>query len=533
MSNLPNDRLRPHARTLALGLAAFATSTLASAQGPGTPGGAQNVNPQLYRGMAAVWSAGVSLATSGSPDQIRLKPPFISSTPLAVWSAHPGVTFADYSLNAANFATTHPFRVALPTAPVEIDAISTGLSRIIRHDGSGTPQLGGAFANWMGVTVSVSSGTIGDVGSHIRRVSDAGGNVGAELYTFYMDPTAALASGFNGQTLLETTRLELGYGFMSTEDIDGFDYALGMLTFNQATVARPFFWGDRDNLFFSVSRSWAQANAGTLFYADASQTLIGEAHPGDIYQMRFNTSTSEWGLPTQYADWSELSQNIEEIDVDALDIDTLSNVIIYSTTVETEQAGQIMVRQRARPGDPNPLAYPPVPLADAAGVPIEERVNVTDNGGEVDAVCTFDPERDEISQMGGIPIDVDPTWLDPAVVVADPRAGLSVQRVSGAFPGAMYPDGLMVQVTGWGGVPEDLRSTSLVQLYGVMGGMVIPLGGPVPRAIDDDVVQTFIPYVPVPGMQPDEVRLFAQIFQASGPAAPGFPAATHAVRIGL
>jgi len=346
--------------------------------------------PQLRRGQAAAWAGGVSLDASGN-DAILLKEPTIATAPLGAWQALPGIPMPDYSFAPASLPLWHPF--ALYDVP--LDAISTGRSRIPRHNGDGAPQLGGTV-NWLAVTVSVSSASTGGPSSLFQRIVNQNGNPGAELVSRYLDPAGVLPSEIGERTLLEASRSELGYGLASAHDIDGFDYALGMMTYNEPEWV-VLFREDENEFYFSVPAGWADANPTSIFWYDG--VSWHPPHGGDIYRMTWDPETMLWGAPQVEVPWTALVHESDDLDVDALDVDPENGVVVFSATQDSGWSSQLMIFQEPQGTQPG---FPPVPLANSGGGRVTTDIDIADNDDEVDAVCTFDPELGLTSFIAGL-----------------------------------------------------------------------------------------------------------------------------------
>ncbi len=420
-----------------------------------------STSPQIHRGMAAAWSATVNF--SGSQQTLSLKPPGRVSSPIGAWAPEPQIPIADFTFT--NLVPNHPFANQPAGQQVRMDATSFGRSRIPRHPGNGAPSLSGVSTNWMTVAVSVSNSANGLPGGHIANVKANGNSPGAEIIAHYMDPNAALDQNLNDQTLVETRRRDLGFPQNGSADITSLDYPLGARTFAESTSASIFFSGDDSAIYFSVSRSWVMAGVTSNFAYDKNGQWV-DANAGDIYKMAY--AGGSWGVPTVHVSRAELiagtGVSIDLVDVDGLDLDADGEVIIFSATKESNFSNQLMILQRAGGNSPTTTpgtsaGYNSTPLVTEGGVTVTSKLDVSDTGDELDAVCTFDPEKDTFDDQ--VATAANPLgWIANASLASlwtsGTRAGLSAARRQDVRPGTGLPDDMHLVLTGYGQAsPQD------------------------------------------------------------------------------
>lgn len=483
--------------------------------------------PTLHRGMAAAWSAGLSI--EGSSSHVLLKPPGRVTAPIQGWAAQPGISNPDFSLTA--LAANHPLASALGGSP--IDAMSTGRSRIPRHDGTGIPGMSGQQINWLAVAVSVSSDSLGSAG-HIERLTSASIDPGAEIIAHYMDPGGALDPNLTGKTLVETRRSDLGFAQSGSENINMLDYALGAMTFNESTAASTFFYPTTNEIYFSISAAWSQANSSALFAADSGGTLTYYPHPGDVYHMEWNTGTNAWDLPTIHISKDDLVEGTETVaelfDVDALDIDPEELVVVYSATLEAGLSDQLMVYQEQDLSTSvNAQRSTSRPLRENTGRRVTYRLGITDLVDEVDALCTYDPEvgnYDDLCatastgpwQQGG--------WAMAPLWQSGDRVGVSVARRSDAGAGPVFTDDLEVLFTGFGGTGVAEDQLFYLCLFSDTHGLAI--GAPVLRPATEDTFKVTLPVWASSGTEAFHIFGYFDkpaALPATG-SAPGYPRAS-------
>lgn len=522
----------PTDMNIALLLSAIA---LSGGGGPNS-GPANNPTPQRHRGMAPAWAASTTLA--GVPGSLFAKPPGRGSGPMPAWAAtSSNPSIADFSFTT--FPSTHPFSGQPAGYPVEMDAFSTGRSRIPRHDIDGAPELTGPMTNWMAVAVSVSNNSNGAGSGHISRVRGDQIDPGAEIIAHYLDPNGALDPNLNDGTFVETRRSDLGFPQNGSQDVTSLDYPLGALTHNQTTAASILFTGEENVAYFSVSLDWFM-NGNTANFADDISGNPVNAHPGDIYRMEYTSGA--WERPTVHVSRFELAAGTtvdpNSVDVDALDLDADGEVILFSATRASAFDSQLMVMQRAggtNPGNPSPLTSRPMMANASSRLTAKlEIVDVANIGDEADALCTFDPEKDTYDPLAGIaapPLD----WITSASLAylwqTGKRVGLSSTRRQDVRPDTALPDDLHILMTGFGD-PGAVDHESVMFFVGTDLGFA-PITGWVPRVSIDpgnptETVEIVLPIVASSGTIDAQVFAVIAAWDSANNLAPGYPRATWA-----
>lgn len=370
-----------------------------------------------------------------------------------------------------------------------IDAISTG-NALIPMPSGGLPHFGG---NWMSITASVTpaSPTYGALFGWGNT------SVGASLVTYYDDQSSRIDASFNGTTRLDRTSWTLGLGSGTNQNVQGVDYALGLLAYGYP-ADHPVLLPNDNICFFSVTPHFANSNSGGFAFDPSTSTVL-PAHAGDVYLMRRSGST--WIGPTVYARHELLGIDLtSDGNVDALDVDAREGSVLYSVSAESMQylnntthpGGQIMLAKLAH------SASGTVPhLVDDPGNEVGSLLT-TDNGGtdthatteefslgsgplvvdyDVNGLCGIDPESDTTTvttPTNGATPPV-PTELRPALAgtTASPYAGLSAFRVEAGPPADATSDTCdwIVEVSGWGrAIPQRSVVRLEYQLVDVHSG---------------------------------------------------------------
>lgn len=487
---------------------------MAAPNGGGSPPLTGGPNPQPFRGIASTWAAGISVRNSNvgtSPDPILVKVPGVSSTAPAPWAPVPNVSVADYDIN-----------VLFPNHPnIDLDGFSAGQSIIERHQGNGVPDFGSQTA-WLSLTASVSSGSQGLGGGHIRRVTGFNIDPGAELIGHYFKDSVGLGPGFEGSTLIEATKLELGYDINDSVDIDAIDYSIGMLTYNQNTAASTFFLNNQTQFYFTVSRDWANTQSLPFAYSTPTATTPTiNAHPGDVYVMTWTGTTGQpWANPTVYLSHNDLAPNNAQFDLDAIDVDPGNKTLIFSATKESGLASQLMIFQEADPNAQKHVAgQSSRPLRSKAGL-ITQEISVSDNGDEITAVCSFDPELGSFSNLMGINASIDPTGTGQVAGISAVRGHYSVDPVTGQVsPGLPQFTTISAQVSEWGAAPTVLSAVGL--FYRLEGTTAWNFFDAKLRLPTEAVTTFHIQGLPAPtGSAAVKYELKGQIFSLPAPGIP-------------
>lgn len=444
--------------------------------------------PYEHRGMASAWPAGVYLKTGpGVISSFRQKPTLDQTASLP-----------DAPQQLAGQNNTPEYAEVLKNVRQQglvIDAVSSG-------NGVFVPTIDGApdfqaSENWAAISVSITDESPCVAQSPFRRArefyaSRSGNTAGAggELVSYYFHGSAGIGA-LAGTSMLEMSRIHFGIPISSTDEISSMDYGFGV-AFENLNMPSNVLMPTKDRVYFSVTADSAEeyntsTPAGTYF--PSAPTGPTPWRGADIYVMR-RASNGSWIGPLVYATAESLGIDGDGdfSDVDALDVDSRKNIVIYSpergttmeSTLPTAEYSQLMVVQLERldwgttSGDaftrPSTSAAPhdstPKALRTMVGgtaVKVATQMNLDDDepvdtveptGDEVDVICVFDPEAPGADQFLGTARAHWPRELAPL--------GLSVVRlepIDGTEPGMTR---WKAHVTGWG---EWADHTGVVSLY--------------------------------------------------------------------
>ena len=275
---------------------------------------------------------------------------------------------------------------------------------------------------------------------------------GSHLISYFFLNSPDIPTELPGSLHIEQTEAQIGLS--SSSDIQGFDFALGMLMSNPEDDL-PLYAPHDDVLYFSVTRQfvsdWTQYGQGqTQAFAATKQDPMMLSEPPDagvVYRSTWNENTSSWSPPLEFRSLAELGLLAGE-NIDGLTVDDSREIVIFST----DRQGPVR-RQQVLMHDidlmPAPLGH--LPLYDVDDTPIEIKLGVGEED-DIDGLCGIDPEA---------------TGSDAGVAVGTPRPGrfAAFYGTQPEYNGLEQPVGfsiarhapnptngydLTLQVTGWG-----------------------------------------------------------------------------------
>lgn len=475
-------------------------------------------NPQLRRGIASVWAAGLSVrdrvvGTSGLNDPILHKNPGDQSSAPPEWTRIAN-SAPDYSMDVMFPTSRYRNLAGEPVAVSERmdwDGMSTGNDLTPPVNAEGVPDVSLVAGNWLTVGVSVIDESPVIQGSYLATVA----HTGSEILSYCFEGSQNLPASLPGSSLVEQRRSDFGFPSSDPPDIDAFDYAMGSFTVDPDSPRQRFLFPVKNEIFFSVTREfadWFNSTVHPAEFADLSGTGV-PAHAGDIYHMIWLPGvvpgTGNWLPPMVYRSASELQfDDIDIIDVDGLAVNAMNGVIVFSTPIDAAQGmlPQLLVFDPSQAAgvlelkDDSPTG--PVRVVDKLSIPRES---------DVDGVCGYDPEGHRIDPVVGIPRT---SILENNLVsyLTKPM-GISLQR---ARPATGVTDTLHLQVTGWGDATPQFCWFYLYVRTGRSG--LLPqedplvfsnwtVSAPILRMPTED---TF--YYPVPGFRPPYNEPVAEVF---------------------
>ena len=421
-----------------------------------------NVSPQVRRGMATAWSAGISLAKApGVSNDMLLKHPNPSQNPTTIWAPNPAVVGPDYSI-AAMFAG-YP--------DIEIDAHSSGNGTIPRQDQNGAFYTG-ATTPWVAIVASVGIEADGTPTSLWRQAKNLRAHPGAELVGYYLTGSTGLNDNLAGSAAFEATRPSLNFqavGPDSALDIDALDYGIGMFTNGAGTMPSSLFMV-QGQYYFSVSPEWCDdfaANYPNQSFAHSNVNRAGLTElpdPRVVYHISWDQANG-WNEP--YVAYDETYFGLSEADnLDALDIDLMNRTMIFSSLPDGLPS-QIMFLQAAKPGAATGTTHAvgPVPMQGSlagTGANADVAIGLTGTGDDdVRSLCGIDPEGDGYYFHVGIPKGYPSADSLPM--------GLSMCRsVSSVSANGTLADDITLEVAGWGSGSSTLCLTEWQLFAGVV-----------------------------------------------------------------
>lgn len=452
------------------------------------------------RGMASAWPVAVVTNTpNNTPTGVRLKVPGDQSGPggtppnLLTTGTAPGgaVDVPFYQINASGS----------PLAGIQFDAISSG-NAVIGVPQEGRPQFP---EGWMNLTVTIGNETIpGTLSGPFADATSANRSPGADLVSYAFDGSVGPNQSLIGGPVLEATRMDLGFAAGSLNNLNGFDYGIGVRAYNSATATSSFF-PETNRFYFSVTYGYAADYTGPGFLAHPSLPAGSPRvmpNPTDIYRSKFvngSWSEPELFIPGDFMGFDRANWRSTHDDLDAFDLDVLAMentqpriVVIYSGSAgyasghasgyglianRSDWSQLMIVSLNADIDGESTLIAPstagkPLKDKDAGGAPIRVTggigVGVGDfeNESEVDGLCSLDPELGAAGRMVGFPVNNNLN-LGSAM-------GLSVVSYDDSAPGLMQKSHLF-QATGWGSTsPADCKAILLRRpvTYVVKAGVV-------------------------------------------------------------
>ena len=438
-------------------LALFATTALA--QLPPLP-----TSMIRRQGPFSSWAVGM-VNGAGAADEMLLVQP-------APRTAAPAVVVHDPLRQDPNYSvpSMFPYLPQFMTDLFEFSAIDSGNAQF-PDDWTVLSSSGVAYGiapdlndvgRWLGLTASVTGSS--PLPSHpLLSQGD-----GSDLFSYFFVDSQGVAASLPGALHIEQTAAQMM--LPGGADISAFDFQLGMLMANPDDALSNFAPSE-DELYFSVTPSWASfytlVASGTSFpkfAADmgAPNNRVYLPHPGVIYRSVWDSSVTpgSWSVPVVYRDHTDLGITATE-NVDAIAVDHLTNIVIFSTDKLTTQDQLLLQHPTLLPGDH-------LPLYDTDGSLVSTKMGLTTED-DIDGLCGKDPEISTFvaGRAAGTPRPERFTslfGLMPSFNGFETPIGFSIARDN--------PNGASVvtnrlQITGWGPfeqpVPCDVRISMRIE----------------------------------------------------------------------
>ena len=337
-----------------------------------------------------------------SQDPFLVKRPLNQTAPPFPWVSGPA-SVPDYSLQALFGGHAHASQFQLEE--VDLDAVSSGTDFIPFINPDGSIVFGGP--TWLGLAFSVSGDTAGAGGSVVAAVA-ADRDPGADLFTYYFEGSSGIEPGLVDRVLVEQAREDLGFPSGGAEDVDGFDFAMGVFR-ETPQLASTLLFVPTNQLYFSLSRQSAGSLGSTPFALDGTGTWQ-PAHAAAVYRMDWFPSLQTWGPPT--VAWTPQSFGPLDApeDIDGIAVSPAGQ-ILFSTEIRD---GQSQV-QALLPGGPVDLRTP-------SGALVAGKMGVSGDSDNVDGLCGLDPESGTWGQEVGVPAHEAPHQADVGISLTRAQA---------------------------------------------------------------------------------------------------------------
>ncbi len=370
-------------------------------------------------GPSSVLAGGISLhenAPGAFQDEMLLKRPQ-STGHAELYTTRHTESVTDYTLQAL-FPDYHDV--------IEIDAHDSGNGMIpnlsVTAVDANAPDLA-AIHSWLELVVSYDNDAVGLPGSLIeqRRSMTQGRNTpGADLIGYMFANSIGLDPQVTGHTFMEQ-RAEI-LGFNGNEDVDAFDFGIGVVTYAQETQRSTLFTC-QTAYYFSLSPDCV-AHVNNRAQSMSTTFALGgvSADPVTIYLILWDGNA--WSDPAVAYTPEMLQLDPAAGDnVDALALDASRDNVIFSTQLRPDIS-------QLRLLDYDPIANPPgakvVDLGDGQGGLATHRLGSNDDSDDLDSACVVDPEAHMLASHMGAPVDL--TGSAGGVPAAKGALGLSATR---------------------------------------------------------------------------------------------------------
>jgi len=402
------------------------------------------------RGPASSLASGLSLETDAQAtnvlDPLLLKAPQAQTSAPQPFNAALLTSGPNYSLSAMFGSHANKVR---------IDAHSSGNAIIPAPDMKGVPGLSGA-SSWMGVMVSVGRRQDGGQVRGLQNTPVAAAAAGgrdprSDIFSHYLDNSVGLSSSTRGLSFLEQSREDMGFAGAVDENVDAFDFGLGV---NRFSTRASMLFPSSTRYFFSLTPASA-SSLGSGFAVDSFGNGVS-ADPCAIYLIEWQAG-SGWTVPLEWRGRDELGLTAGE-NVDALEVARNNGCVVISTQV-VEGRSQLLIQTSAW--------TPLLPLQgedQSSGAPylVTERIGLVsttspgtstvDDLEDIDGVCILEPEDGLLGTHFGTPAV---PASGPGTVASDLGLSVTSHAPSPDAGSVSGPDRLEMQVSGWGGLPQD------------------------------------------------------------------------------
>ena len=420
-----------------------------------SPLAAAQVNPSQSSGMTSSLASGISLSPKArlNTEQTFIKAPLNQTVAPPEFSTIQFLGVPDFSI--ASLFGSHSNGGDLSPI-IEIDAHSTGNDLMPKFlettSGNGChPDITG---RWMLINVSVGNQAVGLPGGFTeqRRQGALGNRLtpGSDISSYYFPGSTGITGALVNRSFLEQPAEVIAFPNDSSADIDALDWGMGVNAHAQTTNSLIFFPNENE-FYFSIAEGCEDAinsACSSSFAYDQASGMMVSADAAAVYRSTWDGS--QWGDPEVYRTAADLDLTASD-DLDALAVNALNGVIVYSTQPEP---GRSQLLADNGPLAPTLTGLTRTVRAKDGGAKVTRKVKVIDESDDIDAVCISDPEDGVFGKYLGVAVP------EGAKSPADTRMGISVTR---QYDKSLGKDLLLVQVTGWGAAtPMDGMELSLL-----------------------------------------------------------------------
>lgn len=230
--------------------------------------------------------------TAGSLPELVVRSPGSNPSQPSPWSA---VRFGAPARNHADYSYEAIFGAWNTETDVELTDVSTGGDQTPAVDANGMLILDDM---WYTLSFVVDRNSRGLPGSLVaqQRAQSPNNTAANTVFGYYADGSTGIDGSYIGNTFVEQSSTQLGYGAIPTGTVRGLDLGMGIISVSPNRLSNPFFIV-RDRLYFAVTRAWVLENENvTVQGIGGGQVPVNSA---TIY-----VSTWTWDIPTGTGTWS-------------------------------------------------------------------------------------------------------------------------------------------------------------------------------------------------------------------------------------
>lgn len=285
-------------------------------------------------------------------------------------------------------------------AVADIDAMSTGHDVIpIGEDDQSVFDPGGSEFAWVIMNISVSEESAIPAGPMLDALNDlpgGSGNVGSVIFGY----GAPGSMGIDTQ-LIDNTWVDLTANQVDPQvpDLDAMDRALPLFATNGGDQDPVFLPNTSAQFYFSLTADSANAITPTQWVDWFDVSDIVHKNGASIFVSNWSGT---WSKPQLYMGYDQLDLTAAH-DVDALAVVMSGPHVVFSVTDTSME--QLWVIPYSAQGAQNPPKKKV--LKTSQGTPVSQAIGGGSPGGvDVDGLCAYDPEVDQLSRLLSSPLHV-------------------------------------------------------------------------------------------------------------------------------